>query len=363
MALTSRDETDLLLPLFGGAREHPRFATFLTRLQRRTAADHAALLVRAGNELREYFTGVDLTRRARELGLAEAVDLDRAHHDTLRPGRVYSIAELVEHDPVARVERARRMAKLGMADERVIRIAERDGHSAWLLIVRAGPCSAADSALLSNLAPYVSIALDQMLDAESESLRARVAAAGLARARKGWMAFDRDARLVAVDPAAARLWQERSGSEPRAGERLNGTDANAQRELAAAAAEMAGDPGLSPRPLILRETPRTEALLMPMEPDDDAAMNAPALLALLTLDRPSSQIGAHRLAQAFALPAREAELAMALASGRSIAEAAGTMGLTLETARNYSKRLYAKLDVRGQAELVRAVYESSAMLA
>jgi DNA-binding CsgD family transcriptional regulator len=38
------------------------------------------------------------------------------------------------------------------------------------------------------------------------------------------------------------------------------------------------------------------------------------------------------------------------------------MGLTIETARNYSKKLYAKLGVRGQAELVRLVYESSAVL-
>jgi DNA-binding CsgD family transcriptional regulator len=39
------------------------------------------------------------------------------------------------------------------------------------------------------------------------------------------------------------------------------------------------------------------------------------------------------------------------------------MGLTLETARNYSKRIYAQLDVRGQAELVRYVLHSGARFA
>ncbi|MEJ2459021.1 MAG: helix-turn-helix transcriptional regulator, partial [Novosphingobium sp.] len=65
----------------------------------------------------------------------------------------------------------------------------------------------------------------------------------------------------------------------------------------------------------------------------------------------------------FELPRREAELAVALNEGLSIAEAAERMGLTLETARNYSKRLYAKLGVRGQAQLVRLVSDSVAVMA
>lgn len=44
-------------------------------------------------------------------------------------------------------------------------------------------------------------------------------------------------------------------------------------------------------------------------------------------------------------------------------EAAHMMGLTDETARNYSKRIYAKMGVRGQAELVRLIFLSSASLA
>lgn len=363
MALTSLDETDLLLPLFTGGREESRFSTFLARLRRRTGADHVALLVRSGSEVGEYFAGTDLAERARLLGLPAPADFDRQHQEALRPGRVYSLSELVEHDPLARAERARRMAKLGMLDERVIRIAGSDLYRAWLLLVRAGTCPASDSALLSSLAPYVAIALDQMVDAERERLRSQVAATGLRRARKGWMAFDRDARLLAMDPAAAEFWQERTGSEPRLGERLAGMDLNAQRELAAAAADMADDPELPARPAILREAPRTEALLMPMERGAGEVTAAPALLALLTLAPLPARAGAERLARAFDLPAREAELAMALADGQSIAEAARAMGLTLETARNYSKRLYAKLGVRGQAELVRAVYESSAALA
>jgi DNA-binding CsgD family transcriptional regulator len=51
-----------------------------------------------------------------------------------------------------------------------------------------------------------------------------------------------------------------------------------------------------------------------------------------------------------------------LGYGGGIAEAAERLGLSIETARFYSKTLYAKLDVRGQAELTRRILTSVAVL-
>ena len=50
---------------------------------------------------------------------------------------------------------------------------------------------------------------------------------------------------------------------------------------------------------------------------------------------------------------REAALAEAISHGRSIIEAGAELQLTKETARNYSKRIYAKTGASGQADLVR----------
>jgi len=47
-----------------------------------------------------------------------------------------------------------------------------------------------------------------------------------------------------------------------------------------------------------------------------------------------------------------------MAQAISISDAAETLGLTIETARNYSKKIYAKTGARGQAELVRIVLTS-----
>ena len=40
------------------------------------------------------------------------------------------------------------------------------------------------------------------------------------------------------------------------------------------------------------------------------------------------------------------------------AQAAIELGFTIETARNYSKRIYGKTDTRGQADLVRIILAS-----
>ena len=69
------------------------------------------------------------------------------------------------------------------------------------------------------------------------------------------------------------------------------------------------------------------------------------------------------LAAAHGLSPREAALAVALAQGETILAAGQRLGLTPETARNYSKRLYAKTGTSGQAQLVRLVLTGLAPLA
>ncbi|MFD2137270.1 hypothetical protein ACFSLT_22710 [Novosphingobium resinovorum] len=47
----------------------------------------------------------------------------------------------------------------------------------------------------------------------------------------------------------------------------------------------------------------------------------------------------------------------------SIAEAAGQVGLTVESARTYSKRIYAKTGARSHADLVRFIHRSVLVIA
>ncbi|MBX9729195.1 MAG: LuxR C-terminal-related transcriptional regulator, partial [Sphingopyxis sp.] len=54
---------------------------------------------------------------------------------------------------------------------------------------------------------------------------------------------------------------------------------------------------------------------------------------------------------------------LALSRGMTIAEAADALGLTTETARNYSKKIYAKMGARGQSDVVRYILTSVLALA
>lgn len=362
MALTSRDETDLLLPLFRGWAEERPFSSFLERLRRRIDALHVAIIQRVGSgahaELREFHAGIDLGTLAQASDPFEAHALDRFHYDALRPGRVYAISEFFDHAPLQRAEHARRMHRLGVGDERVVRMADVEDTSTWLIVARSTSCSAADAALLSSLTPYMEEAIRAQVELERNRIRASVSGQSLARSATAWMVLDREARLLSIDPRLIDWMTQTLGYSPRIGERLRDLGIRAERELIVAAAHFCGEEAPAPRPLLLYEHPRLEALLT-------ATTDIPrrSMLVLCRLPNTRTATSVERLASLFDLPRREAELAVALNEGQSITEAAERMGLTLETARNYSKRIYAKLGVRGQAELVRLVSDSVAVMA
>ncbi|MFC0206328.1 helix-turn-helix transcriptional regulator [Novosphingobium soli] len=360
MALTSIDETDLLLPLMRGIGEEAQLSEFLRRLRHRTGAESTGLVVRQGEGPHAQavrFRPAPMPPVA-ERDPFEAHALERVHYDRLRPGRVYGVGEFVDHDPVFRADRQAKMRRLGIADERVVRLPDIGDTAAWLMLARARACDAADSAILATLVPYVEAALRSYVTLESHRIRASVSTQGLARSATAWMVLDREARLLAIDPRLDAWMRDHLGHVPRLGERLRDMGVQAERELGAAAAAFTSADPPAPRAVLLHDHPRLEALLT-----STADMPRPSMLALCRLPHARTQESAARLARLFDLPPREAELAIALNEGLSIAEAAERMGLTLETARNYSKRLYAKLGVRGQAELVRLVCDSVAVMA
>jgi DNA-binding NarL/FixJ family response regulator len=84
----------------------------------------------------------------------------------------------------------------------------------------------------------------------------------------------------------------------------------------------------------------------------------PAVVAYVHGDSALSADRCEQLAQLFDLLPSEARLALALSRGMNITEAAEDLGLTEQTARTYSKNIYAKMGARGQADLVRFIHRS-----
>ena len=86
------------------------------------------------------------------------------------------------------------------------------------------------------------------------------------------------------------------------------------------------------------------------------------LTASLEALRPTQAHSVSRIGQLFNLTRQEATLALLLAYGNTLAEAAQEMGIAEIAARNYSKKIYGKMGIAGQADLIRLTLRSIAFL-
>lgn len=314
MAITRADETDLLLPLHDGPHEARPWSTFLARLRQRVRADTVELVISTAGQDGE-------SRIVVPMGASSPDDSE--WRGALRPGRTYPIEGEPEYG-------------------RIVRADEPGGASAWLAIRRrAQDFSAADAALLARLAPHLAIALRTRGALDQARAAVQLSEEALGRAGIGWVGFDAHARALAMSDGAAAVLGPRWAASGQG-----------SSEIAAALGTS------TVRLARVRDAAPAWMLLIPL---DTAPMAAPAiaLVGLILTPRAGNQPArAAILANLFGLPPSEARLAAALAAGASLAEAAAQLGLTIETARNYSKRLFAKMRARGQTDLVRMIGDS-----
>jgi DNA-binding CsgD family transcriptional regulator len=234
----------------------------------------------------------------------------------LRPGRVYDLDEIVALSD-RRVEPGFFEAT-GIRSGRFMRVVEPGGASACIRLMRApGEYTAADSSLISAMAPHLSIATRTFMTLARAHFRSAISEAILERAGIGWVSQSEDQRLIDANSL--------------------GRAAHAQRE----AAHWASIPA----------------------PTGDGSLEPAAAILLTRQARSLSGVQAKVLADALGISPSEARLAIRLAEGQSLVEAAAALGITTGTARSYSKSLFAKTGTRGQAELVRLVLTNVAALA
>lgn len=355
MALSSLDERDLLLPLAEGIRQDPMWETFLKRLCQRTESTWACLLVRM--EPTSHLPPITRIVATRP-GLAEP-DFDKLSslglipYTALRPGRVYALEEMLDFaSPEVPGFQREALKAAGIAHARFIRILSRGGNNAWIvLLAERRPFDAEDSALLSALAPHMTAAIDTLGELGAHSLRAAMAEQTLAALGIGQVALDREGRVILNDKLAG----EAIGAVP--GARLPLSPART-RALADGCRAMARAPAAA-RLVIKLET--IDMMLRPLPAPIGTVVAAVGAVRLP--QRRGTRAAPSVVAALHGLSEREASLADAMSRGASILEAGAALKLTPETARNYSKRAYAKTGASGQADLVRLMLTGLAPLA
>lgn len=370
---TIQNESDLLSAVYDGPFEQPMWQTFLDRLRQRTRADYAGIFFRPPgrpmDSAIELFSGRPAAERLRQFYRDDAYDRDSIFDFMLREERVYTLAELIlPKDPAHQAFVRDILEPIGVRAMRIVRVTEAGGISAWLSITKSkGDFASSDSAMLSGIAPNFRRALRGYAEIERQKVSGRIAVEMLERLNFGWISLDANGILVGESAEATKLLQHGAGLRRTRSGRLMAEDPLVDRQLSKAIRSLGRGETRRPHALNVCNDPWVDLLLTSAKTsakvDPITSLPGPAIIAYIQGDNRSLANRHEQIAELFGLLPSEARFALALSRGQSITEAAESLGITLETARNYSKKVYAKMGARGQADVIRFILTSALALA
>lgn len=366
MAIILGEEHDLIAALHRGTLGAPPWEDFLEQLRRRTGADFASLFFKGDHDWLQTIRIPALPHGSDDINefyQQKFGNSDALPHNAMRLNRVYSFDEFLDpNDP-----RQSRLKSLFMHDADVrfarnIRVAEPNGGQIWISLGRKkSDFSVSDGALLGSLANHLAIAAGTHSELERQRLKAGVSADAIMRLNFGWFMLDASGRIIDMSEQAEALVHEAQTLRKSPNGRLIAASADAQGILRKfLQLRQAGESAV--RTVHLSDDPWLDMLLTNPPTDLPSAMK-PLAIAYVHGERSSSAERSQHLASLFGLTLQEARLALHISHGVTIREAAVLLGLTHETTRLYSKRIYAKTGTRSQADLVRLILASIVALA
>ncbi|QJQ32594.1 LuxR family transcriptional regulator [Sphingomonas lacunae] len=359
MAFQPTDQRELILPLLAGIYETPPWHSFMTNLVARTHARRAFLLTRAADAPTDQ--GLVIRSFAAPRANADAPldyrrisGLDLLPLDQLRPGRVYSLEEMLDFSDAALLAHQRSvLVASGVRYGRWVHISA-GVADAWIILTREREdFSAAAVALLSSMTSHFAAALLAQAKLSEQRLQAAMAHQALARLGIGQLAFDRTGRVLLADPQAEAMLTIIDDGSGRLGRRLHLLP-EASRQFAEACAEVADADSGSAAVVPLDPLGEAWLLLHKANLPDVQTIALPAVIGIVR--RPveiNDRFAKPVISSLYGLSEREAALACGMANGGTITDTGADLRLTKETSRNYSKRIYGKTGTSSQADLVR----------
>lgn len=245
-----------------------------------------------------------------------------------------------------------------------------DGHAITMSVVRTaaqGPFEPEHSAFLARVLPHLAAAALIRRRLSTALAVAEAPRAALQTLDRGVILVDRVARMAFANTVAARILDRRDGLAVDRGGALvclrPQETGRLRRLIAAAAADAGAGRGLHAAEVLSLPRPSGRPYvtqILPLAPEADSG-GVPCLAVrpaavLVSSDPDAAQVPPERhLREAYGLTAAEASLALRLAEGMSLREAAESLVVSVNTAKAQLKAVYAKLDVDRQAGLVRRV--------
>lgn len=353
------DDDRLLQSLHEGLFETPLWSDFLKQLVARTGARFASMVFRPpGQDAVELYAGDALPDALRRAAMESRLR-DPIAYDAMREGRVYALEDLLDLADVQQAEfYQRQMQPFGLTNMRSIRVSEPGGVDVWLACTGDKRIGSATGALLTMLAPHIRIALRAYAALERERYRSAVTGEAFNRLKMGWVTLDAQCRIIEATDNIEQMFQW--GGLLRRGryDRLVPAAPAIDRQLTALVKRYADGGDERPQAFNLSRDPWVDMLVTLPQGASMSGHRKVAAIVYVSGDRRSQADRCDQLVDLFGLLPSEARLAWLLAQATSIAAAAETLGITVETARNYSKKIYAKTGAKGHPDLVRIILTS-----
>lgn len=386
MTLCSPPDIDQLIGLiYEGPLQDKPWQDFLPRLRQVMDAQVVSLVLRppaAGDK------GVILNCRrgdspaARE-GLADPADWEAIHYReqffaidpfvNLPPGKVVTQQELVPDNELLQSEYYRDYLKpIGLFHILGVDTVEPDGMLARLRIARRPDEPAFKNehkALCVKLLPHLQRAIHIHARLSRTETERDLYAGAVDRLSVATVILDERGQVLNTNAVARNILQQSDGLVLTA-KSLQVVDRRVNAQLqalieAAITAQRAGTPGMARALKVNRPSggPDLGLVVRPVPATEWSEGQASPCIVIFISDPEQEESGSQQLlAELFALTPAEANLAIKLARGLSLAQFCAEQNISPHTARAQLKSIFAKTGVARQAELVRQVLKSVAIV-
>ncbi len=360
MRTLANNEAELIIALHNGLFEEPLWKSFLDLLKAETKAGYANLVFRSNDNsvITSLSSGKALSPHLKEL-FNERFGSDPLLYHKMRQDRVYALHELINvHDPVQRALRDDILNPGGVRHVRTMRITEKNGVDAWLSVMAREEFGAAVSFLFTRLAPHLHTAFRTFDTLEKERIRSSISSEAMGRLNFGWLIVDANCQILDSTQNISGILQRTNVIGRGRHNHLTFSSSILEKEVSQLVKDISIGKVTRPKAINLSRDPWMDILVTQTPKSGLSPGSNAAAIVYVSGDRHSQRNRREQLVDLFGLLPSEARLAWELAQGRTIAEAATELNLTLETARNYSKKIYSKTGARGQVELVRIILTS-----
>lgn len=233
----------------------------------------------------------------------------------------------------------------------------------------AGPFEERELKLLRHLIPHLDCAA--RLHSRVADLEGKLAATAeaLDRMERGVVIMNADGKILVMNAVASKIISDCDGLKCSGGHLTSMASVESRRLkllLAAASAKAegysvpAGGSMTVSRPSGLRPL---ELFISPLKNRSIDWMKVPGVLVIITDPDKTCGLSEDMLKELFGFTRAETRLASALGAGMSLAHAAESFGVSIETVRTQLKSIFLKTGTKRQSELARFLSTASARLA